>query len=166
MTDPTERHMAEADRLIFETDMSELVEAVAKALVQAERRGADAMRLDCVNRLRSFAEVATDKLPWIDPTSALRGAAKTIEEDAAPLATAAPDPAPAADVRAADLRKVESFLRALADTAVVQAAAKANEHLIWRSTGGRDLLVNPYDIIDLADILSRLVERGGRDDAR
>lgn len=66
-------------------------------------------------------------------------------------------------VRAADLRKVESFLRILADTAVVQAAAKANEHLIWRSTGGRDLLVNPYDIIDLADILSRLIERGGRD---
>ena len=66
-------------------------------------------------------------------------------------------------VRAADLRKVESFLRILADTEVVQAAAKANEPLIWRSTGGRDLLVNPYDIIDLADILSRLIERGGRD---
>lgn len=168
MTDPTERHMAEARRIVDfilgpETlsggDTSIDVGFVAAVLAAAERRGAEAQR---------EADKMTISGLSLTPYGALRlqgnakGWGKAIEAivkavDAAPLATATPEPAPAADVRAAAFRAAADYLDSCTVT-VGSHRALCGCSRILRNQAREESKHFGSGALD-----RRLVERGGRE---
>lgn len=168
MTDPTERHMAEARRIVDfilgpETlsggDTSIDVGFVAAVLAAAERRGAEAQR---------EADKMTISGLSLTPYGALRlqgsakGWGKAIEAivkavDAAPLATAAPEPKPAADVRAAEQAALALGINVLKHYLETGPCGNFPERAVLESGLATDL---PLELTALG---RRLLERGGRE---
>ena len=100
---PTERHMAEAEAIVARTQASpSRVPVIAQALAQAERRGAEAVAreaYDIAMQCSAGGETIGDVIAGFDRADLFRTGIPMF--GTAPPATPAPDPAPAADVRAA-----------------------------------------------------------------